>query len=451
MAKLKVTIIGAGSFFTNAWIRDITLSDKLKGGTFALVDVDEARLELSAEMARKLVSEAGAAWDVRASTEREELLPGSDYLINTIEVAGIENVKEDYEIPKRYGVDQCIGDTTGPGGIMKALRTVPTWLSILEDAERLCPDALVLNYTNPMHMMTLAANRASEMEVVGLCHSVQGTSRQLADYLNVPYEEMNWECAGVNHMSWFTKLGHDGKNLYPELKQLAKDPEVREQDPVRFEMTEQFGYFVTESSGHFSEYLPYFRRNQDLIDEYCGTEYKGESGFYSKNWPEWRERLDEFRRKWIKEEPIPEELTEGTPGLEDFNPEERSNEYGSYIIEAHETGEPEVIYGNFPNQGLISNLPDGGIVEVKTLVDENGFHPCVFGELPEQLAALNRSNMAVHELAVQSILEEDREAAINAFMLDPLTAAVATPEEIREMAEDLFRTEEEFIPDYLME
>ena len=451
MAKLKVTIIGAGSFFTNAWIRDIVLSDKLEGGTFALVDVDEERLELSAEMARKLVSEAGAAWNVRASTDREQLLSGSDYLINTIEVAGIENVKEDYEIPKRYGVDQCIGDTTGPGGIMKALRTVPTWLSILEDAEQLCPDALVLNYTNPMHMMTLAANRASDMDVVGLCHSVQGTSRQLADYLNVPYEELDWDCAGINHMSWFTKLEHEGENLYPELRKRARDPEFREQDPVRFEMAEQFGYFVTESSGHFSEYLPYFRKNKDLIDRYCGEGYKGESGFYSKNWPEWREKLDEFRRKWINGEVIPKELTEGTPGLEDFNPEERSNEYGSYIIEAGETGEPEVIYGNFPNEGLISNLPDGGIVEVKTLVDENGFHPCVFGKLPEQLAALNRSNMAVHELAVQSILEEDREAAINAFMLDPLTAAVATPEEIREMAEELFRREEEFIPDYLME
>jgi len=451
MGELKVTVIGAGSFFTNAWIRDIALSEKLQAGTFALVDLDEERLELSAEMARKLISDAGAAWDVSASTERKELMPGSDYLINTVEVAGIENVEKDYEIPKKYGVDQCIGDTTGPGGIMKALRTIPAWLNVLEDAEKLCPNALVLNYTNPMHMTTLAANRSSDMDVVGLCHSVQGTSRQLADYLDVPYEELEWECAGINHMSWFTKLERDGKDLYPELKRRASDPEIREQDPVRFEMAEQFGYFVTESSGHFSEYLPYFRKNQDLIDRYCGEGYKGESGFYSKNWPKWRERLDEFRRKWTMGETIPKKLTEGTPGLEDFHPQERSNEYGSYVIEAHETGEPEIIYGNFSNEGLVSNLPDGGVVEVKTLVDENGFHPCVFGELPEQLAALNRSNMAVHELAVQSILNEDREAAINAFMLDPLTAAVSTPKEIREMARELFRAEEEFIPDYLME
>jgi alpha-galactosidase len=251
-------------------------------------------------------------------------------------------------------------------------------------------------------------------------------------------------------MSWFTKLEHEGKNLYPELKKRAKDPEVREQDPVRFEMTEQFGYFVTESSGHFSEYLPYFRKNRDLIDEYCGPGYRGESGFYSTNWPDWREALDEFRRRWTEGETIPDELTEGTPGLDDFNPEERSNEYGSYVIEAKETGEPTVIYGNFPNNGLVGNLPKEGIVEIKTLVDKNGFHPCVFGELPEQLAALNRSNMAVHELTVQSILDEDREAAINAFMLDPLTAAVATPGEIRDMAEELFEAEGEFIPDYLM-
>lgn len=449
MSGLKVTVIGAGSFFTNAWIRDITLSDKLDEGTFALIDIDEERLKLSARMARKLIAEIGGNWEVEASTEREELFPGSDYLINTIEVAGIENVKKDYEIPKKYGVDQCIGDITGPGGIMKALRTVPTWLDILDDAELLCPNALVLNYTNPMHMTTLAANKASDMKVVGLCHSVQGTSRQLAGYLDVPYEELEWECAGINHMSWFTKLEHRGKDLYPELKNLAKNPEIRGQDPVRFEMADQFGYFVTESSGHFSEYLPYFRKSQDLIDQYCGEGYRGESGFYSKNWPDWRASLDEFRHSWVKGKEIPEELTQGVPGLDDFDPGERSDEYGSYVIEAHQNGEPAVIYGNFPNNGLINNLPDGGIVEVKTLVDEAGFHPCVFGELPEQLAALNRANMSVHKLTVNSILNRDREAAIRAFMLDPLTAAVSTPAEIREMAEELFAAEKEYIPKYL--
>ncbi len=451
MTGPKVTIIGAGSFFTNAWVRDIALSENLAEGDFAFIDTDRERLDLSKKMAEKLISETGSDWEVTASTRREDLLPGSDYLINTIEVAGPENVRKDYEIPKKYGVDQCIGDTTGPGGIMKAFRTIPTWLDILDDAERLCPDALVLNYTNPMHMMTMAANRASNMEVVGLCHSVQGTSRQLADYLEVPYEELEWECAGINHMSWFTNLEHQGRDLYPDLLRKAEDPAIYEQDPIRFEMTKEFGYFVTESSGHFSEYLPYFRKEPDLIDKYCREGYRGESGFYSRNWPDWRKELDEFRKKWVNGEEIPEELTEGTPGLEDFDPEERSHEYGSHIIEAHETGQETVIYGNFPNNGLIDNLPDDGIVEVKTLVDGGGFHPCKFGALPEQLAGLNRSNMTVHKLTVESILNKDREAGVRAFMLDPLTAAVSTPSRIRDMAEELFATESEYIPDYLTE
>ncbi len=449
MAKPKVTIIGAGSFFTNSWIRDIALSEELEGGTFALIDIDPERLELTEKMAEKIISELGVEWKVVSSTEREELLPETDYLINTIEVSGEETVQDDYEIPKKYGVDQCIGDTTGPGGIMKAFRTIPAWLEILEDAGSLCPDALVLNYTNPMHMMTLAANEVSEMEVAGLCHSVQGTSRQLAEYLEVPYEELDWECAGINHMSWFTRLERDGRDLYPNLLRKSEDPEIYEKDPIRFEMTKEFGYFVTESSGHFSEYVPYFRKREDLIDEYCRDKYRGGSGFYSKNWPRWRRSLDRARRRWIEGEEIPEELKENTPGLEEIDLSTRSHEYGSYIIEAHWTGKETVIYGNFPNNGLIGNLQEDGIVEVQTLVDSNGFHPCQFGPLPEQVAALNRANISVHKLAVDSILNRDREAGIRAFMLDPLTAAVCSPAEIRDMAEELFEAEQKFIPDYL--
>jgi len=451
MTGPKVTIVGAGSFFTNDWIRDIALSEKLDEGTFALIDIDGERLDLAAGLAEKVVSELGVEWDVVSSTDREELLPETDYLINTIEVSGVQTVRDDYEIPKKYGVDQCIGDTTGPGGIMKAFRTIPAWLKILEDAEKLCPDALVLNYTNPMHMMTLAANETSEMEVVGLCHSVQGTSEQLANYLDVPYDELDWECAGINHMSWFTRLEREGRDLYPQLLERAEDPEFYERDPVRFEMAKQFGYFVTESSGHFSEYLPYFRKRPELIDKYCGEGYLGGSGFYSKNWPSWRQAQDEARRKWVKGEEVSAELVEETPGLSELDLSERSHEYGSYIIEAHWTGDEVVIHGNFPNDGLIDNLPRDGIVEVQTLVDENGFHPCKFGQLPEQVAALNRSNMTVHRLAVDSLLNEDREAAIHAFTLDPLTAAVCSPAEVREMAGELFRAQREYIPNYLNE
>lgn len=436
----KISVIGAGSFFTNDWIRDVLLIPGLDEGTFALVDIDEERLSLAHEMAERIVEKMGGNWEVESSTNREELMPGTDYLINTIEVSGVETVEYDYEIPKKYGVDQCVGDTVGPGGIMKAMRTIPSWLEILKGAERLCSDALVLNYTNPMHMMTLAAERASEMSVVGLCHSVQGTSKQLAEYAGVPYEEMKWECAGINHMSWFTKLTHDGKDLYPVLKERAKNPEIYEKDPVRFEMMLQFGYFVTESSGHFSEYLPYFRKRPDLLEKYSRNGYGGESGFYAKNWPEWRKEEDELRDKLKKGEKSVDET---------INLSERSEEYGSYIVEAHAKGDPAVIHGNVLNRGLIDNLPYDGVVEVPVLVDENGFHPCKFGRLPEQLAALNRSNMTVHILAVKSILESDRESAIRAFMLDPLTAAVCSPAEIRDMAEELFDAEREYLPDFL--
>lgn len=448
MSEAKISIIGAGSFFTNDWIRDVLLASEPSEGTFALVDINPERLDLAHKMVSKVIDEIDGDWKIESSTDRKEIIADSDYLINTIEVSGLETVKHDYEIPKKFGVDQCIGDTTGPGGIMKGLRTIPPWIDILHDVEDLCPDALVLNYTNPMHMMTLAAQKVSDLSVVGLCHSVQGTSRELADYLEVPYEELEWECAGINHMSWFTKLTHNGKDMYPKLREKAQDPEIYRKDPVRFEMMLQFGYFVTESSGHFSEYLPYFRKRQELIEEYCGEGYKGESGFYAKNWPEWRDALDTYRKKWVNNKKIPEETLDKVPA-QGIDLSSRSNEYGSYIIESHTTDEPFVFHGNFLNNGLIDNLPEDGIVEVQTVMDENGFHPCKYGKIPEHLAALNRPHMSLHKMVVESILEEDREKTIRGLMLDPLTSAVCSPKEIREMAEELFEAESDYLPEFI--
>ncbi|HDM69796.1 MAG TPA: alpha-galactosidase [Thermotogales bacterium] len=450
--KPKILIIGAGSFFTNFWINDILLIPQIDGGTIALVDVDSHRLNLTLKMAEKMLKLLGKEdkWTLEASTDRRKLMPGTDYLVNTIEVAGVNNVRYDYEIPKKYGVDQCIGDTLGPGGVMKALRTIPAWLKILKDAEELCPDALVLNYTNPMGMMVLAGVLSSKMQIVGLCHSVQGSSRQLAEYAGVPYEEMEWECAGINHLAWFTKLRYDGKDLYPVLKEKAKDPEFFKKDPVRFELMLQLGYFPTESSGHVSEYVPFFRKRPDLIEKYCGEGYKGESGFYSRNWVKWRTSLDEVRQKWLKGEKITEEDLKkcNLPSNTFENLGKRSLEYASYIIEAHFTGKPFVIHGNVFNAGLIDNLPEG-VVEVPILVDKTGFHPCKFGKLPQQLAALDQAGMVVQNLCVKGILEKDREAIIHAIMLDPLVSAVCSLEEARNMAEELFEAEKEYIPDFL--
>jgi alpha-galactosidase len=427
----KVTLIGAGSaVFARQIVTDVLAIDGLDGGTFALVDIDADRLELAHDISEKLVGATGKDWTVESSTERNDVLAGTDFLVNSIEVAGLENVRHDYEIPLRYGVDQCIGDTIGPGGIFKALRTGPAWLEILRDAERECPGAMVMNYTNPMSLLTLAAIRATSMDVVGLCHSIQGTSEQLAGYLEVPPEELCWRAAGINHNSWFVELARDGVDLYPELRKRARTSRVYEHDPVRFETMLHLGAFPSESSGHFSEYLPYFRKRPDLIKRYTRDGYLGESGYYANNWPTWRAENDEEIRKMLSGE---EEL-----------PLERSPEYAAEVIEAVTFGREMVIYGNVRNTGLIDNLSDG-CVEVACLVDRNGVQPCHFGPLPEQLAALNRAHMAVHDLVVQALLDRDRQNALHALMLDPLTAAVCSLEEISRMFSEMWEAQRPFL------
>jgi len=425
----KVTFIGAGSaVFARQLMTDILAVEGLDAGEFALVDVDVSRLDLARGIAERLIELSGKRWRVVASTDRREVLPGSDYVINSIEVAGLQNVRFDYEIPLRYGVDQCIGDTIGPGGIFKALRTGPAWLDIVRDIERVVPRAVVMNYTNPMSILTLAALRATNLQVVGLCHSVQGTSRQLATYLGVPYGEITWQCAGINHNAWFTKLERGGADLYPLLRERATLPEIYEQDPVRFEVMLHLGAFVTESSGHFSEYVPYFRKRPDLIRRYTRAGCLGESGFYANNWPEWRRANDELIASMLRRE---------TPV-----PLDRGHEYCSYIVEAVECGRAASIHGNVRNAGWIENLPDG-CVEVECQVDRGGIHPRRFGALPEQLAALNRAHMAVHELVVEALLGRDRRKAKYALMLDPLTAAVCSPEEIDGLFEEMWTAERE--------
>jgi alpha-galactosidase len=423
----KITYVGAGSStFAARLISDLVATPGLEAGTFALVDIDAERLELSRQIAEKIVAVSGRDWTITTTTDRTEALPGSRYVINSIEVAGLDCVEPDYEIPLKYGVDQCIGDTIGPGGIFKALRTGPAWLDIIADVERLAPGAIVMNYTNPMSILTLAASRTSKVPVVGLCHSVQGTSRLLAGLLGIPYEELRWRCAGINHNAWFTTLESNGKDMYPRLRELARDPAIYEQDPVRFEVMLHLGAFVTESSGHFSEYVPYFRKRPDLLARYTGPGYLGESGFYAHNWPTWRQ-MNAAVVRGLVEESIELEVT-------------RSHEYASYIVEAIELDQPVEIHGNVLNEGFIENLPNGN-VEIACRVDGSGIHPCQFGPLPEQLAALNRSHMAVHELMVQALLERDREKARLALMLDPLTAAVCSLEEISRMFDEMWDAE----------
>jgi alpha-galactosidase len=416
--------------FARQLITDILQIEGLDEGCFALVDIDPVRLQLAHLIAERLIARSGKRWSVRASTQRRDLLAGSDFIINSIEVAGLANVRHDFDIPMKYGINQCIGDTIGPGGIFKALRTGPAWLDILYDAEQLCPQAWVLNYTNPMSILTLAALTGTTMRTVGLCHSVQGTSKQLASYLDVPYEELEWRCAGINHNTWFTELRHQGQDMYPRLRERSQLTEIYERDPVRFEMMRHFGAFVTESSGHFSEYVPYFRKRPALIERYCRAGYLGETGFYANNWPDWRAQNDRSIQ----------EMLDGTHEI----PFTRSHEYGSVIVEAMTMSRPAVIYGNVRNSGLIDNLPDG-CVEVACLVDRNGVQPCHFGSLPEQLAALNRSHMAVHSLMREALLTHNKEAARYALLLDPLSATVCSPAEISALFDEMWEAEREYL------
>lgn len=430
---IKVALLGAGSaVFARKLVTDILCIPGLEEGVFALVDVEEDRLALAEAMAKKTVERAGRRWEVQASLDRREVLPGSDYVINLIEVGGPLCAKLDYEIPLKYGVDQCIGDTIGPGGLFRMLRTGPVWLEILRDIERICPQALVLNYSNPLSAMTLLALRATRLNVVGLCHSVQHTARQLADYLEVAYEELRWRAAGINHMSWYLILQHEGEDLYPRLLERAADPLIYEQDPVRFEILRRFGAFVSESSGHFSEYVPYFRRDPRLIARYTREGKRGESGFYARTREQSRVEAEEVLRAEIAGHTVP--------------PLERSDEYVSIIIEARETAKPAVVYGNLENLGLVANLPQGGCVEVPILVDGSGIMPLCCGKLPIQLAALNSTHMYVHELMVEAVLRCRRSLAVKALTLDPLTSATCSLDEIERLFDEMWEAEQEVLP-----
>lgn len=471
---IHITFLGAGSGFCPKLCRDVLLIPGHAGGEFRLVDIDTDRLGTMHKVIEKLIEATGntGKWTVRSSTDRREVLPGSTYAVCCVEVSGTDCVKWDNDIPLKYGVDQCIGDTIGPGGLFKSLRTIPVFLDILRDMAELCPGALMLNYTNPMSMMVLAAGRAvPQVPVVGLCHSVQGTSHLLAKYAEVPYDEMNWECAGINHLAWFTRLEHQGENLYDKVLYNKFEHEIAEaikeydsgitsmdardhnsdepwkhRDLIRKDMCLHFGAFITESSGHLSEYLPYYRKSEEG-KKLLRTRYDGGSRFYATNWPTWRKHADEHRMKLVNGE-ASEELV-------------RSWEYASWIIEAIEKDSPFRIHGNVMNYEqapgklgpgeagkLIANLPGDGAVEVACMVDGNGINPTRYGALPPQMAHICASNMAMYDLGATACIDKSIDAAVHSLLLDPLTAAVLTPRQIKAMTLEMFDAEKDFLPNY---
>lgn len=434
LRPLKIVFIGAGSNFLQTLVTDFIGIPGADVGELALVDLNPDRLDLSARISRRIVEESGKRWKVVAETDRRKVLKGAHYVINCIEVNGAECVMFDYAIPMKYGIDQCIGDTLGPGGMFKAMRTVPVFLDILRDVEKYCPDAWVLNYTNPMSMMCLAAARASKAKVIGLCHSVQCGSHQLADWLGVPYHELEWDCAGINHLAWFTQLEHQGRDMYPVLKERVRtDPTFAQEDKIRIDLMMHFGFYLTESSGHDSEYLPYYRTSKAIMDRYCGPGYSGESGFYARGFPGGHKVIDAARRKRLAS---PEPF--GT---------QRSWEYASYIIQALETNAGFVTYSTMPNNGLITNLPQDGVVEVACLVDRRGIRPTHYGRLPPQCAALCDWNMRMIDLAADACIRKSVDLAAQALMLDPLSAA-SCPADIRKMTFELYEAQKRYLPGF---
>ncbi len=442
---MRIVFVGAGSVvFTRNLTRDILTFPELGESEIVLMDVDADRLSRAERLVSRMAETAKSPARVVATADRRQALEGADYVVVTIQVGGTAQWELDISVPERYGVGQCVGDTLGPGGVFRGLRHLAVFDGLIEDMAELCPRALVLQYSNPMAILTWRT-ALSGLRVVGLCHSVQGTARLLAEYCGAPFDELSYWVAGINHQAWVLTLEHQGADLYPRLRARLDDPETLALEPVRFELMRRFGYFVTESSGHASEYLPYFRKRPDLLASLVET-FESAGSDYSA-WFGYGHTGGDVAARRLEEPAYEQEVARQIAGTEPIELR-RSDEYGALIINAEQTGTLLRINGNVPNDNLITNLPAGACVEVPCLVDRGGVHPCVVGALPAQLAALNRSNIAVQELVVKGHLEGNKEAIYQAVALDPLTAAVCSLDEIWQMTDDMFAANERWLPQF---
>ncbi len=459
----KITVLGAGStVFAKNLIGDILSFPELAESTISLHDIDAERLETTRIVTERIAKSLGANPTIETHLDRRAALDGAKYAIGMFQVGGYEPATvTDFEIPKKYGLRQTIGDTLGVGGIMRGLRTIPVYLEMARDMEELCPDVTLLNYVNPMSMVTWALNKATKIKTVGLCHSVQGTAEQLARDIDIPIEEINYLCAGINHMAFYLKFERDGIDLYPEIRRIVAEDRVPGWNKVRYEMLTRLGYSVTESSEHFAEYVPWFikRDRPDLIekfnipiDEYprrCEVQIAGWEGAKKTlenpdvpvDIPAMNEKLkaagaNEWELEWMAEM------------VTTFDDVAQSHEYGAYIIHSLETGTPRVIYGNVMNDGLIDNLPQDCCVEVPVLVDKSGLQPTKVGALPPHLAALMQTNINVHALTVEAALTRKREHIYHAAMLDPHTAAELDLDQTWSLVDDLISAHGDWLPTF---
>lgn len=463
MNSPKIAFLGAGStVFAKTLMGDILSYPELKEARLALYDIDAERLKTSEAVARQVGGALDARPEILATTNPDEVLDGADYAISMFQVGGYKpGTVTDFDIPKKYGLRQTIGDTLGIGGIMRALRTIPVFLDLCERMERLCPDVLHLNYVNPMAMNCWAMNRATKIRTVGLCHSVQGTAEQLARDLGVPAGELTYRCAGINHVAFYLDFQHGGKDLYPGLRDVVREGRVPDWNRVRYEVFKHLGYFVTESSEHFAEYVPWFIKEgrDDLLEEFNIPldEYLRRCEVQITGWRYLKEKLErpdaeltKDYEKALREAGVTEgELARAVHDYQHLNEVKRSHEYGSGIIHSQETGEPRVIYGNVQNDGLIDNLPGDCCVEVPCLVDGNGVQPTKIGRIPPQLAALMQTNVNVQALTVEAALTGKREHVYHAAMMDPHTAAELDLNQIHDLVDDLIRAHGDYLPEAL--
>lgn len=430
----RIAMIGAGSvIFCKTLMMDIMATPGLEESAFVLMNRTEPKLRKMEALANEIVRENNLPATIQATIDRRKALAGADYVILMIQVGGVDAFGLDYEIPLKYGVDQCIGDSMGPGGIFRALRTIPVLADIAHDVRELCPDALILNYVNPMAMCCWALGKVERVKFVGLCHGVQTTMDLISGYVGEKKEDIDYLCAGINHMAWFLKLEKDGRDLYPILREKFEKPEYYINEKVRGEVYRHFGYFMTESTGHLSEYIPWFRSSKRALELYCDQpDFGGASGAYYKF------------SKMVADKFMSTDLS----AVESKKIQKRSAEYCSYIIDAIENRGMFRLNGNIRNDSFITNLPDGCCVEVPIFVDAMGLHPTAVGALPPQCAALNTTNVIVQGLGVEAALTGDPELAAQAVAMDPLTSAVLTLAEAREMTREMLDAEAEYLPQF---
>ncbi|MBC8453977.1 alpha-galactosidase [PVC group bacterium] len=435
----RIVFIGAGSIsFTRSLVRDLLTFPLLKNAEIVLMDINKERLGFARRTCQKIVDMGNYPAKVIATQDRREALKNADAVICTILCGNLNVWQHDILIPKKYGVDTCVGDTRGPSGIFRALRTIPTMLDICKDIEDLCPNAIFLNYTNPMAMLCHAMQRKTSLNITGLCHSVQGTANMLADWVGVKKDKIDYVCAGINHMAWYTKLTYKGRDLYPKLKKIVStNKAIYNEEQVRNEMFLALDYYVTESSGHASEYNWWFRKRPDLIREYCKASTGWNPGKYAFILNEYKKRAKNWKselRDWLaKEKPI---------SLD------RGHEYAASIINAWQGGELFNFNGNVPNTGIITNLPQGACVEVPVVASRKTLSTVYVGEIPPQCAMLTGLSAQIEMMAVEGSLTGDPTLIYQAIAHDPLTVSKLSLAEIKKMVKEMFRKNKKHLPQF---